>query len=232
MSETNPIVAALQVAFESAVQAAVEQRLAPLAARLAALEARPAVGRLELGHLETIAHYVSLELLAGELDLSKLVEYLSMSELADALTPTQLQRMAEGVSLANLAPLAARLAALEARASDLTPHVQRLIFNDDELRQLAAHVNLAELAGELIPAQLRTIGEGVNLASLAAELSPSELVSNVDWSEVLDYADLASEVDLSDLADAFNVERIAEQIDIGNQVRDYLADTMFNIREA
>jgi hypothetical protein len=154
MSETNPIVAALQVAFESAVQAAVEQRLAPLAARLAALEAVQ------------------------------------------------------------------------------VPHVQRLIFNDDELRQLAAHVNLAELAGELIPAQLRTIGEGVNLASLAAELSPSDLISNVDWSEVLDYSDLASEVDLSDLADEFNVERIAEQIDIGNKVRDYLADTMFNIREA
>jgi hypothetical protein len=110
-----------------------------------------------------------------------------------------------------LAPLTARLAALEARASDLTPHVQRVIFNDDELRQLAAHVNLA---------------------ALAAEISPSELVSNVDWSEVLDYADLASEVDLSDLADEFNVERIAEQIDIGNKVRDYLADTMFNIREA
>jgi hypothetical protein len=133
MSETNPIVAALQVAFESAVQVAVEQRLAPLAARLAALEAVQ------------------------------------------------------------------------------VPHVQRLIFNDDELRQLAAHVNLA---------------------ALAAEISPSELVSNVDWSEVLDYADLASEVDLSDLAGEFNVERIAEQMDIGNKVRDYLADTMFNIREA
>jgi hypothetical protein len=133
MSETNPIVAALQVAFESAVQVAVEQRLAPLAARLAALEAVQ------------------------------------------------------------------------------VPHVQRLIFNDDELRQLAAHVSLSDLA---------------------AELNPSELISNVDWSEVLDYSDIASEVDLSDLADELNVERIAEQIDIGNKVRDYLADTMFNIREA
>jgi hypothetical protein len=154
MSETNPIVAALQVAFESAVQAAVEQRLAPLAARLAALEAVQ------------------------------------------------------------------------------VPHEQRLIFNDDELRQLAAHVNLAELAGELIPAQLRTIGEGVNLASLAAELSPSELLDNVDWSEVLDYADLASEVDLSDLADEISMERLTDAIDLNGKIRDYLSDTMFNIREA
>jgi hypothetical protein len=157
MSETNPIVAALQVAFESAVQAAVEQRLAPLAARLAALEAR---------------------------------------------------------------------------ASDLTPHAQRLIFNDDELRQLATHVNLAELAGELIPAQLRIVGNDINLAHLAAEISPSDLISNVDWSEVLDYADLASEVDLSDLAGEISVERLTDAIDLNGKIRDYLSDTMFNIREA
>jgi len=157
MSETNPIVAALQVAFESAVQAAVEQRLAPLAARLAALEAR---------------------------------------------------------------------------ASDLTPHVQRVIFSDDELRQLAAHVNLAELAGELTPAELRTIGEGVSLANLAAELSPSDLISNVDWSEVLDYADLASEVDLSDLADEISMERLTDAIDLNDKIRDYMHDMTFSIREA
>jgi hypothetical protein len=157
MSETNPIVAALQVAFEAAVQTAVEQRLAPLAARLAALEAR---------------------------------------------------------------------------ASDLTPQLQRVIFSDDELRLLAAHVNLADLAGELIPAQLRTIGEGVNLASLAAELSPSDLISNVDWSEVLDYSDLASEIDLSDLADEISMERLTDAIDLNDKIRDYLSDTMFNIREA
>jgi hypothetical protein len=136
MSETNPIVAALQVAFESAVQAAVEQRLAPLAARLVALEAR---------------------------------------------------------------------------ASDLTPHVQRVIFSDDELRQLAAHVSLSDLA---------------------AELNPSELISNVDWAEVLDYSDLASEVDLSDLADEISMERLTDAIDLNDKIRDYMHDMTFSIREA
>jgi hypothetical protein len=95
MSETNPIVAALQVAFESAVEAAVERRLAPLSARLAALEARPAVGQLELGQLETIAHYVSLELLAGQIDLPALAAELNLSDLADKLDHSQLEEVAE-----------------------------------------------------------------------------------------------------------------------------------------
>jgi hypothetical protein len=112
MSETNPIVAALQVAFESAVEATVERRLAPLSTRLAALEARPAVGQLELGHLETIADYVSLsELinyvsmseLAGAVNLPALAAELSLSDLAGELVPSQLEEVAEHVNLSALA---------------------------------------------------------------------------------------------------------------------------------
>lgn len=109
---------------------------------------------------------------------------------------------------------------------------QELVNGQLDMAVIAQNVNLAELAGELIPAQLRVIGEGVSLSNLAAELSPSDLISNVDWSEVLDYSDLASEVDLSDLADEISMERLTDAIDLNDKIRDYMHDMTFSIREA
>ena len=54
-----------------------------------------------------------------------------------------------------------------------------------DLEDLAKHINLADLAGELTDSQLTEIAGDIDLADLAGEIDPDKLTENLDIDEAI-----------------------------------------------
>jgi len=98
--------------------------------------------------------------------------------------------------------------------------VENIAANID-LADLAEHISdtqLATIAEHISDTQLATVRENVNLSDLAGELTLGQLT------------DIADEIDLANLASHLDSEKISANIDIDEVMRDFFSNNTFSIR--
>jgi len=98
--------------------------------------------------------------------------------------------------------------------------VENIAANID-LADLAEHISdtqLATIAEHISDTQLATVRENVNLSDLAGELTLGQLT------------DIADEIDLANLASHLDNEKISANIDIDEVMRDFFSNNTFSIR--
>jgi len=110
--------------------------------------------------------------------------------------------------------------------------VENIAANID-LADLAEHISdtqLATIAEHISDTQLVTVGENVNLSDLAGELTDSQLTIIAGELTDSQLSEIAGDIDLSDLAGEFDSEKIYAHIDIDEVMRDFFSNNTFSIR--
>ena len=115
-----------------------------------------------------------------------------------------------------LRPLVADMVKQELAKTDGNEELARAVHKAVE--NIAANIDLADLAEHISDTQLATVRENVNLSDLAGELTLGQLT------------DIADEIDLANLASHLDSEKIAAHIDIDEVMRDFFSNNTFSIR--
>jgi outer membrane murein-binding lipoprotein Lpp len=110
----------------------------------------------------------------------------------------------------NMDELATRVEALEAKILNLAVSTTTAgHLGDEQLDTIAQHLS---------DMQLVTIAAHIDTAQLAGELTDSQL------------NDIASDIDLADLAGEFDTDKLADNIDLDEKLKEFLDNNTFSIR--
>jgi ribosomal protein S13 len=127
-------------------------------------------------------------------------------QTAVAAHVTQLQQQHANV----VGELATRVEALEAKILNLAVSTTTAgHLGDEQLDTIAQHLS---------DMQLVTIAAHIDTAQLAGELTDSQL------------NDIASDIDLADLAGEFDTDKLADNIDLDEKLKEFLDNNTFTIR--
>jgi Mg-chelatase subunit ChlI len=94
-------------------------------------------------------------------------------------------------------------------------------IDNQALETIAENINeaqLAYLAEHLSDTQLATVGEHVSASDVASELTSGQL------------SDIASDIDLADLAGEFDTDKMMENYDLEDGLRNFFQNNSFSIR--
>jgi outer membrane murein-binding lipoprotein Lpp len=106
--------------------------------------------------------------------------------------------------------LSTRVEALEAKILNLAVSTTTAgHLGDEQLDTIAQHLS---------DMQLVTIAAHIDTAQLAGELTDSQL------------NDIASDIDLADLAGEFDTDKLADNIDLDEKLKEFLDNNTFTIR--
>ena len=106
-------------------------------------------------------------------------------------------------------------ALLNTLAEQLRPMVQDMVRQELATQAPAAAVDLEELARKI---DLEELAGNINAADLAGELTSLQL------------SDIAGDIALEDLAGEFDPDRIGQNIDFDELIRDFFQNNTFSIR--
>ena len=106
---------------------------------------------------------------------------------------------------------------LATRVQDLETKIQNLAFPTTTAGHLGDE-QLDTIAQHLSDMQLVTIAAHIDTAQLAGELTDSQL------------NDIASDIDLADLAGEFDTDKLADNIDLDEKLKEFLDNNTFTIR--
>jgi outer membrane murein-binding lipoprotein Lpp len=110
----------------------------------------------------------------------------------------------------NMDELATKVQALETKIQNLAfPTTTAGHLGDEQLDTIAQHLS---------DMQLVTIAAHIDTAQLAGELTDSQL------------NDIASDIDLADLAGEFDTDKLADNIDLDEKLKEFLENNTFSIR--
>ena len=110
----------------------------------------------------------------------------------------------------NMDELATKVQALETKIQNQAfPTTTAGHLGDEQLDTIAQHLS---------DMQLVTIAAHIDTAQLAGELTDSQL------------NDIASDIDLADLAGEFDTDKLADNIDLDEKLKEFLDNNTFTIR--